>query len=70
MASHVVETDINSWLIDSGYTTHMAKDISLFNQIDKSISIKNGVYMYMYCYYNCTRGWIIYMHQCIILEKL
>lgn len=40
MASHVVETNINSWLIDNGYTTHMAKNISLFNQIDKSVRTK------------------------------
>ncbi|XP_052198801.1 uncharacterized protein LOC127805949 [Diospyros lotus] len=32
--------NINSWLIDSGCTTHMAKNISLFSQIDNSIRTK------------------------------
>ena len=41
MASHVDdEIDLNSWIINSGCTTHMAKDISLFSHIDKSTKTK------------------------------
>ncbi|XP_022150313.1 uncharacterized protein LOC111018511 [Momordica charantia] len=40
VASHISNNESTSWLIDSGCTTHMAKDINPFSQIEKSIQSK------------------------------
>nr|XP_048336940.1 uncharacterized protein LOC125424179 [Ziziphus jujuba var. spinosa] len=40
LAFQLLESDLHTWLVDSGCTSHMAKEESLFQSLDKSIKLK------------------------------
>ncbi|XP_060670220.1 uncharacterized protein LOC132800479 [Ziziphus jujuba] len=40
LASQLLESDLHTWLVDSECTSHMAKEESLFQSLDKSVKLK------------------------------